>query len=75
MLECEARIMKIPNESKRQAMDAISSAETIAQIGAVKLTGGIALYAARIREMDRESGFAPRKAKRRAFRSAIGRDI
>ena len=34
-------------------MSAISNAETVAQVGLVKLTGGVALYAARIREMDR----------------------
>lgn len=35
-------------------MDAIKNVETVAQIGAVKLTGGIALYAAHIRQMDGE---------------------
>ena len=33
-------------------MDAISNVETVAQVGLVKLTGGVALYAARIRQMD-----------------------
>lgn len=36
-------------------MDAIKNVETVAQVGAVKLTGGIALYAAHIRQMDREN--------------------
>lgn len=36
-------------------MDAIRNVETVAQVGAVKLTGGIALYAAHIRQMDREN--------------------
>jgi len=40
---------------KRRAMDAVANVETVAQVGVVKLTGGIALYAARIREADREA--------------------
>lgn len=36
-------------------MDAIKNVETVAQVGAVKLTGGVALYAAHIRQMDREN--------------------
>ena len=51
-------------------MNAISHVETVAQIGLVKLTGGIALYAARIREADREAGTAPRKVSK----VAIGRE-
>ncbi len=39
-------------EVKRLAMDAVRNVETVAQIGAVKLTGGVALYAAHIRQMD-----------------------
>jgi len=56
---------------KRQAMNAISHVETVAQIGMVKLTGGIALYAARIREMDRQTP-PPRRQVRR---DAIGREV
>ena len=44
----------IPQEVKRMAMSAISSVETVAQVGWIKMTGGIAVYAARIREADRE---------------------
>ena len=40
---------------KRLAMDAVSNVETVAQVGWVKLTGGVAVYSARIREMDREA--------------------
>jgi hypothetical protein len=54
--------------AKQQAMSAIASVETIAQIGLVKLTGGVALYAAHIRQMDRQ---APRQ--QRVRRDAIGR--
>jgi len=36
-------------------MDAIRNVETVAQVGMVKLTGGVALYAAHIRQMDREN--------------------
>lgn len=36
-------------------MNAITNVETVAQIGVIKMTGGIALYAARIREMDRDA--------------------
>ncbi len=42
-------------EVKRLAMDAVSNVETVAQVGWVKLTGGVAVYSARIREMDREA--------------------
>lgn len=33
-------------------MDAVSNVQTVAQVGMVKLTGGISLYLARIRQMD-----------------------
>ncbi len=36
-------------------MSAISNVETVAQVGLVKLTGGVALYAAHIRQMDRDN--------------------
>ena len=62
--------MNTSEQIKRQAMNAISHVETVAQIGLVKLTGGIALYAARIREADREAGTAPRKVSK----VAIGRE-
>ncbi len=41
--------------AKRIVMDAISNVETIAQVGAIRLAGGVAVYVARIREMDREN--------------------
>ncbi len=40
---------------KRMAMDAVSNVETVAQVGWLKLTGGVAVYSARIREMDRDA--------------------
>ena len=42
-------------QAKRVVMDAISNVETVAQVGAVKLAGGVAVYVARIREVDREN--------------------
>jgi hypothetical protein len=63
--------MKIQNEIKKQAVDAITCAQTVAQIGAIKLTGGIALYAAHIRQMDRQ---AP-PPRRQVRRDAVGREI
>lgn len=42
-------------ELKRQVKDAIANVETVAQIGALKLTGGVVAYVGRIREMDREN--------------------
>jgi hypothetical protein len=40
-----------------------------------KLTGGVALYTAHIRQMDRQSGFVPGKGKKKAFRSVLERDV
>ena len=44
-----------PKAIKRFAMDTISNVETVAQVGTMRLVGGIALYAARINEVDREA--------------------
>ena len=63
--------MKPNDEVKRRAMSAITNVQTVAHIGMVKLTGGIALFAARIREADRQAGTAPRKVTR----DAIGREV
>ena len=52
-------------------MNAISHVETVAQIGMVKLTGGVALYAAHIRQMDRQA--PPRQ--RQVRRDAVGREV
>ncbi|MBI3419877.1 MAG: hypothetical protein HY053_07085 [Proteobacteria bacterium] len=63
--------MKTNNEVKRQAMNAITNVETVARVGMVKLTGGVSLYVARIREADRQAGTAPRKVRR----DAMGREL
>lgn len=63
-------------EVRRQAMDAIKNVETVAQVGAIKLTGGIALYAAHIRQMDREARqrTAQRNARTPQRVERLGRD-
>jgi hypothetical protein len=67
--------MQMNNEQKRQAMSAVVNVQALQTVGMAKLTGGVALYTARIRQMDRQSGFAPGKGRKTAFRSAIERDI
>jgi hypothetical protein len=62
--------MNNSNEPKRQAMSAVANVQPIASIGAAKLTAGISLYVAHIRQVERQAGTAPRKAKR----DAIGRE-
>ena len=51
---------------KRVAMDAITNVETVAQVGAGKLAGGIGVYVARIREVDRENKSAPARPPSRS---------
>jgi len=63
--------MKPNDELKRQAMSAVANVQTVAQIGLVKLTAGAAVYAAHIRQMDRQ---AP-KRQRQVRRDAIGREV
>jgi len=63
--------MKPNDEIKRQAMSAVANVQTVAHIGMVKMTGGIALYAAHIRQMDRQA--PPRQ--RQIRRDAIGREV
>ena len=64
----------IPKEAKRMAMNAITNVETVAQIGAVKLTGGIALYVAKIREADREmhKDRAPKRPEKTSYGRSQG---
>jgi hypothetical protein len=69
--KCELKFMKPTDEIKKQAVTAFTCAETVAQIGMIKLTGGIALYAARINEMDRQSPPPPRQVRR----DAVGREV
>jgi hypothetical protein len=56
--------MRIPDEMKRQAMDAINDVNTIKQMGMLKTLGMIALYSALIHEQDHEAG-----------KDAVGRKI
>ncbi|MEJ0090597.1 MAG: hypothetical protein WDM80_12755 [Limisphaerales bacterium] len=57
------------DEAKRQAMSAITNVQTVAQMGMIKLTGGIALYVGRIRERDREMAQQnQQQTRRREFR-------
>ena len=56
-------------------MSAVANYQTLASVGMVKLTGGVALYTAHIRQMDRQSGFTPRKGKPKAFRCVIERGV
>ncbi len=77
----------ILEEVRRRAMDAISNVETVAQVGMVKLTGGIAAYVGRIREADREMqkshrdtkpGYSQRDTRpgyRTTKRDEFGRDL
>ena len=63
--------MKIPDELKQQAMDAINNVNTIKQIGMLKTLGGIALYAALIYEREREASNRTRKVRK----DTIERDV
>jgi hypothetical protein len=63
--------MKPTNEIKNQAVDAFTSATTVAQVGMIKLTGGIAMYAAHIRQMDQQRP----PPQRKIVRDAIGREV
>jgi len=63
--------MKPNDELKWQAMSAVANVQTVAQIGLVKLTAGAAVYAAHIRQMDRQA--PPRQ--RQVRRDAIGREV
>ena len=63
--------MKPTDEIKKQAVNAFTCAETVAHVGMIKLTGGIALYAAHIRQMDRQSPPPSRQVRR----DAVGREV
>jgi hypothetical protein len=64
--------MKQNNELKRQAMSAIANVQkVVAQVGLAKVTCGAAVYAAHIRQMDRQ---APQR-QRQVRKDAIGREI
>jgi len=62
--------MKLPDEMKRQAMDAINDVNTIKQMGMLKTLGMIALYSALIHERDNSE-----KITSKARKDAVGREI
>jgi hypothetical protein len=53
--------MKPQNEIKQQAMSAITGVKSVAQVGLAKITLGAAVYAAHIRQMDRQRPQRPRQ--------------
>lgn len=57
-------------------MDAVSNVQSVAQIGMVKMTAGIAIYLAHIREQDRDARqrMAQRNAGRTQRVERLGRD-
>ncbi|HLZ15706.1 MAG TPA: hypothetical protein VKQ08_01650, partial [Cyclobacteriaceae bacterium] len=64
--------MKPQNEIKQQAMSAITGVKSVVgQVGLAKITLGAAVYAAHIRQMDRQRPQPPRQV----LRDAIGREI
>jgi hypothetical protein len=63
--------MKPNDEIKRQAMSAVANVQkVVAQVGLVKVTCGAAVYAAHIRQMDRQAAL-PRQVRR----DAVGREV
>jgi hypothetical protein len=60
--------------AKRKALSLIGHVETVAHMGAIKLTGGIALYLAHIRQVERQAGTTPGRQPARR-RDAIGREV
>ena len=63
--------MKPNDEIKRQAMSAVANVRSVvAQVGLAKITCGAAVYAAHIRQMDRQAAL-PRQVRR----DAVGREV
>jgi hypothetical protein len=63
--------MKPNDEIKRQAMSAVANVKSVvAQVGLAKITCGAAVYAAHIRQMDRQAAL-PRQVRR----DAVGREV
>jgi hypothetical protein len=56
--------------AKQQAMSAIASVETLKQIGLLKLAGGVGVYLAHIRQMDRQAN-----SPRQFHQKQIGRKL
>jgi hypothetical protein len=64
--------MKPNDEIKRQAMSAVANVTSVvAQVGLAKVTCGAAIYAAHIRQMDKQ---APQR-QRQVRRDAVGREV
>ena len=62
--------MKLPDEMKRQAMDAINDVNTINQMGMLKTLGMIALYSALMHQRDNSE-----KITTKARQVAVGREL
>jgi len=58
-------------EIKKQAMSAIAGVKSVASVGLAKVTLGAAVYAAHIRQMDRQRP----QPQRQVRRDAIGREV
>lgn len=63
----------LPAGMKQQMMSAVASVETVAHVGMVKLTGGVALYAAHIRQMDKAN--RPVQQRQQSRRDEFGRHV
>jgi hypothetical protein len=64
--------MKQNDELKRQAMSAVANVKSVvAKVGLAKITCGAAVYAAHIRQMDRQ---APQR-QRQVRKDAVGREV
>jgi hypothetical protein len=63
--------MKPNDEITKQAMSAAAGVKSLAQVGLAKVTLGAAVYAAHIRQMDRQRPQPPRQVRR----DAIGREV
>jgi hypothetical protein len=59
------------DEIKKQAMSAVAGVKSVAQVGLAKVTLGAAVYAAHIRQMDRQRSQRPRQVRR----DAVGREV
>jgi hypothetical protein len=56
------------DEIKKQAMSAIAGVKSVAQVGTVTVTAGVAAYAAHMRQMDRNRSHQRRLPLRTAIR-------
>lgn len=64
------------HELKKQAMSAITGVKSVVgQVGLAKITLGAAVYAAHIRQMDRQTAALRPARPRKVRRDAIGREV